>query len=483
MNKRKKVLLITPPYHCGVLESAGRWPNLGFIYLAGALREAGYEPIIYDAMSKFHNFTDIANRIEEEAPYLVATTSYTATFSAGLEVLRLAKEINSRIVTVIGGIHPTFMWKEALNSGVVDFVVRGEGEETLVELLRCLDEKTSPSKVRGIAYLEGGKAKANPLRPFISDLDFLTPAWDLVEWDDYAFFAEKKRLAIVNTSRGCPHGCTFCSQQLFWERSWRPRNPEKVVEEIENLRNKYDIGVFMFSDELPTKDRERWERLLDLIIERDLGIDILMETRVDEVLRDKDIMDKHKKAGVTHIYVGVEAVKQETLDLFGKDIKVAQSKKAIEVIKEHDIIAETSLVLGTPDETVESIKVTRELAKHYNPDMCFFLYLAPWPYSEIYSSVKPYIVTDDYSKYNLVTPVIKPKAMTIEELEREVNRSYIEFYLGKMKEIPRMSSFKRRYMKEVFRALRENSCIRDLMKGLTPSKIPLLKVSDTPKGK
>jgi anaerobic magnesium-protoporphyrin IX monomethyl ester cyclase len=483
MEKKRKVMFITPPYHCGVLESAGRWPNLGFIYLAGAIREAGYEPVIYDAMSKFDDFNDIIQRIEDEKPFLVATTCYTATFPAGLEVLRIAKEINPTVITVIGGIHPTFMWEEALKSGVVDFVVRGEGEETLVELLESIDSDSPFSKVKGIAYLENGKTVATPPRPFISDLDSLKPAWDLVDWGDYAFFAEKKKLAIVSTSRGCPHGCTFCSQQMFWERSWRSRDPVKVVKEIELLLNKYDIGVFMFSDELPTKDRERWERLLDLIIERDLGIDILMETRVDEVLRDRNIMEKHRRAGVTHIYVGVEAVKQETLNLFGKDIKVAQSKKAIDVIKESDIIAETSLVLGTPDETVESIKVTRELARHYNPDMCFFLYLAPWPYAEIYESVKPYIVTDDYSKYNLVTPVIKPKAMTIEELEREVNRSYIEFYLGKMKEIPRMSSFKRRYMKEVFRALKENSCIRDLMKGLTPSKMSLLKASDTPRGK
>ncbi len=319
----KKVLLVTPPYHCGVLEAAGRWLPLGFVYIAGALRKAGFEPVIYDAMTKFHDFEDIAKRIEEERPAVVVTTCYTSTYPAGKRLLEIAKQVSPSIVTVMGGVHSTFMWKEVLEDcQAVDFIVRYEGEVSFPELLLALSGNGDLRKVRGIACRQNGKPVANSLAPYIENLDGLTKAWDLLDWEDYVYFAsDNKRLAILDTSRGCPFGCTFCSQQRYWEKSWRARNPEKVIEEIEYLHSQYGVEVFMFSDELPTWSRERWEQLLDLLTERDLGIEILMESRGDDILRDEDIMKKYKRAGVSHIYVGLESVSQKTLDFFKKDIR------------------------------------------------------------------------------------------------------------------------------------------------------------------
>lgn len=468
---RKKVLFVTPPYHCGVLEAAGRWLPLGFVYIAGALREAGFEPVIYDAMTKFHDFEDVARRIETEKPWVVVTTCYTSTYSAGKRLLEIAKQILPSIITVMGGVHPTFMWKEVLEEcPAVDFIVRYEGELSLPELLLALEENGNLSKVRGVAYRRDGKPVANPLIPYIENLDNLTKAWDLLEWEDYLYFAaDNKRLAILDTSRGCPFGCTFCSQQLFWEKDWRVRSPEKVVVEIEELHSRYGVEVFMFSDELPTWDRKRWEQLLDLLIEKDLGIEILMESRVDDILRDEDIMEKYKKAGISHIYVGLESVSQKTLDFFKKNIKVAQSKKVVDLINEYDIISETSFVLGMPDDTHSSIQKTLDLAKHYNADMTFFLAISPWPYSEIYPELEPYIVDRDYSHYNLITPVIKPKAMKIEEVQNELDRCHMEFYMTKMKLLGSMSAFKRKYMRDVFKILRD-SCIGELIKKISLPK-------------
>jgi len=470
----KKVLLITPPYHSGVVEAAGTWLNLGFVYIAGSLRKAGYNPEIYDAMSYFHGYNEIQSRIEDLKPDVVATTAITASIYESLKVLKIAKKINPGIITVIGNVHPTFCCEEILkdNHSIVDYIVRGEGEVTLPELLDCHFAKGDISKVKGISYWDKGKSFATAQRGFIENLDELSTAWDLVDWGIYSYRPKQdSTLAIISSSRGCNQQCSFCSQQLFWNREWRARTPQNFVAELEHLRKVYGVNVAMIPDENPTYDRARWEKILDMFIEKDLNIDLLMETRVEDILRDRDILYKYKKAGIVHIYVGVESVSQETLAMFNKNVKVEESKLAIELINQHDIVSETSFVLGIPEETKESINTTVELAKHYNPDMAFFLAIAPWPYAEIYEKLKPYIAIKDYSKYNLVEPVVKPVNMSIEELSQELLQATRLFYMDKLEKLDGMSSYKKEFMLSVMKLLMEHSYLAKEIKGVIPPEV------------
>ena len=471
---KKKILLITPPYHSGVVEAAGTWLNLGFVYIAGSLRKAGYDVEIYDAMSCFHGYKEIQDRIELSKPDVVAVTVITASVYEALKVLEIAGKINPGILTVMGNIHPTFCWEEMLthNDPILDFIIRGEGEETLPELLDCYFAKGDISKVKGIAYRAGGKAVVTGERGFIEDLDELSPAWDLVDWDIYSYRPKKdSTLAIISSSRGCSQQCSFCSQQLFWKRSWRARTPDNFLAELEYLRKEFGVNVAMIPDENPTLDRTRWEKILDMLIEKDMNIDLLMETRVEDILRDKDILWKYKKAGIVHIYVGVESVSQDTLNIFNKNVKVEESMMAIELINRHDIVSETSFVLGMPEETKESINTTLELAKHYNPDMAFFLAIAPWPYADIFDELKPYIATQDYSKYNLVEPVIKPVNMSIKELSQELLNATRLFYMDKLKNLDNMSSYKKEFMLSVMKLLMEHSYLAKEIKGVIPPEV------------
>ncbi|HEX9093155.1 MAG TPA: radical SAM protein, partial [Coriobacteriia bacterium] len=248
--------------------------------------------------------------------------------------------------------------------------------------------------------------------------------------------------------------------------SWRARTPESVVAEMEMLRDTYGVGVVMFSDETPTLDGERWERLLDLLIEREVGTYILMETRVDDILRDEAIMPKYRAAGIHHVYVGVERTDQATLDLFKKNTDVEMGRRAIELINTNDMISETSLILGLPDDTPEIIEATFKLAQHYDPDLAFFLTIAPWPYADNYDELKPYIVSYDYADYNLVAPVVKPKTMSTEQLMEVVIDCYRRFYMGKLKRVATMSPRKREYFIVTMKLLMENSYLKQYMGGL-----------------
>ncbi len=474
MKNLKKIMLITPPYHSGVVESAGVWLNVGFVYIAGSLRTAGYEPIIYDAMSYWHGYEEIEKMIVYEKPDVVATTAFTASVVDALKVLKLAKEINPEIVTVIGNVHATFCYEEILreHNRYVDYIIRGEGEETMVELMDCLSNGGDPVKVKSIAFWRDGGVIATEPRLFIKELDMLPMAWDLIDWPIYKYKPiEGSTLAIVSSSRGCNQACSFCSQQKFWQRKWRAMSPERFVAELEYLRDTYGVNVVMLSDETPTLSRSRWERILDLMIEREVGVKILMETRVDDIIRDEDIMWKYREAGIDHIYVGVESTSQEMLDLFKKNIRVEESKRALDLINEHDIVSETSFVLGMPEDTVEKIRATVELAKYYNPDLAFFLAIAPWPYSEIYSQLKDYIAVDDYSRYNLVEPVVKPVNMTLEDVSNELGRASKDFYMNKMMHLDSMTPKKREFMIKVMKIIATSSYLADAMKGEMPEAV------------
>lgn len=466
--RRVRLMLVTPPYHSGVVESAGVWMPLHFAYLAGAARAAGAEVRIYDAMSLFHTHGDVARELEEFRPDVVGVTAITAMDPDAREVCATAKRLDSSTLTILGNVHPSFCWRDILAEDPnVDLVVRGEGEQTLADVVRAVAAKARLERVPGLALRVDGRPTATADRPFAADLDALAPAWDLIEWPRYFYRPSPEgRLAIVSSSRGCRQRCSFCSQQKFWERTWRCRTPRAFVDELELLRTRYDVRVAMLADETPTVDEARWARILELLVERQLGVELLLETRVTDILRDEARLPTYRAAGVSHIYVGVESTEQATLDLYKKDTSVAQSKRAIELINAHQMVSETSFVLGGPDETVDSVRKTVELAQWYGPDMAFFLALTPWPYSDLYAELRQHITVTDLRRYNLVEPVLTPRAMTLEQVHQELHRATGHFFKDKFERLDQLSADKRAFMLRVFKLLIEHSYLGREMRSM-----------------
>jgi anaerobic magnesium-protoporphyrin IX monomethyl ester cyclase len=449
-----KILFVTAPYHCWGVQVVGTWPPLHLAYLAGAAIEAGIEASIYDAMNKGHSFEHIRQEIKRFQPDYVMSLDYlpvtgaisTATVPAALKILDIAKEINPDIVTLLGGPHPTFMYNEILEDekNHVDYIIMGEPEQTLKQLLGALPEGKAKN-VKGIVYREGEQVLANDKQPHIVELDSLSPAWHLLDWNDYQYHVEP---------RGCDMGCAFCSQRMFWREDWRCRKPEKVIEEMVHLVDTYQIGFFTLIDAYPTKHRDRWELFLDLLIERKLGVHLLIETRVEDIIRDADILHKYRDAGIIHVYLGAESADKDVLNSLNKGTDFEMNKKALDLLREAEIITEASFMIGFPTETWDSVQNTIDSAIYLNPDIAVFPVVTPMPFTPIFAEMKDRIRVSDYSKYNLVTPIIEPYEMTLEEITQALGKCYMQFYSNKVQEVVELEDgFKRRYMLSAFKLM------------------------------
>jgi len=306
--------------------------------------------------------------------------------------------------------------------------------------------------VKGISYREGEKVVANARQPHIGNLDALKPAYDLLDWNDYTYLVEPYgRMASILTSRGCDMDCAFCSQRMFWREDWRCRKPENVIEEMRHLRDTYDIKFVTLIDAYPTKIRDRWELFLDLLIENQLGLYLLIETRVEDIIRDKDILHKYREAGIIHVYLGAESADKDVLNSLNKGTSFAQNKEALDLLREAEIVTEASFMIGFPHETWESVQDTIDSAIFLNPDIAVFPVVTPMPFTPIFKEMKDRIRVWDYSQYNLVTPIIEPENMTMDEVTQALGKCYMQFYTNKMHEIVSLpDGFKRKYMLSAF---------------------------------
>ena len=449
-----RIVFVHPNYHSGGAEIAGNWPPAWVAYLAGSLKAAGFTDIHFiDAMTHHIGPEALRARLAELKPDIVGTTAITPAIYEAEGVLKIAAEVVPDALRVLGGIHATFMFRQVLEEAPwVDVIVRGEGEEIMTALAEAVRDGRYPAerrKIRGLAFRDGDEIVATQAASTVKNLDAIDPDWSLLEWDSYIYVPLGVKVAIPNMARGCPFTCSFCSQWKFW-RDYRVRDPKKVVDEIERLVNDHGVGFFILADEEPTINKKKFVEFCQELIDRGLNERVKwgINTRVTDIWRDRDLLKFYRKAGLVHVSLGTEAAAQMKLDLFNKETTVAQNKEAIRLLREADIFTEAQFIVGLDNETAETLEETYQMAWDWQPDLANWSMYTPWPFTPLFQEIRDQVEVFDYSKYNFVTPIMKPAALTRGELLDGVMKNYRRFYMKKaLFHYPwRGTGFRRRYL-------------------------------------
>ena len=244
MTRKVKVALINPPIVEGSFQHQPYLP-MGLAYLAAVLEQQRIEAKIIDCQALCINQQQLGRELSLFQPDLVGITAIAPLMSSALLSAKTAKETIPGVKVVLGGPHATFMDEQIIaRESAVDFIVRGEGELTLLEIAQNLDEKIQIAQIKGVTYKDNNKVIRTPNRPFIQDLDSLPrPAYHLFELDRYRLFG--KRLLPVITSRGCPFQCNFCVASRMFGKEYRMRSAENVLDELEWLKNTHKAQAFV----------------------------------------------------------------------------------------------------------------------------------------------------------------------------------------------------------------------------------------------
>ena len=363
-------------------------------YLAASLQTHGYEVEILDCQTEkkksipippelfylkdFYPFNDrspfklysgyyhfgmdweeIRQRIaDSKADVLGISSSFTPYYGEALEVARIIKEWDNKKIVVMGGAHVSCDPDRVLKSPLIDYVILGEGESRFPFFLKQIERGKigKIEEIDGIGYRVNGKIRVNPLETFIQDLDSLPhPAREMLDLDRYKI--KKKRSTMIITSRGCPHGCAYCSTHLVMGASFRTRSPENILQETIECRNRYGIEIFDIEDDNFTFDKERAKRLMSLIIETfgEEKIELTAMNGVSFASLDGELLRLMKQAGFHTVNLSFVSTDPSTKKRMGRPVVETDFDDILEEIEKIILNVIAYAIFGMPGQTVEEM--------------------------------------------------------------------------------------------------------------------------------
>ncbi|MEK7238298.1 MAG: radical SAM protein, partial [Nitrospirota bacterium] len=389
-------------------------PRLGTILLATILKNRGYNTKVF--------IEDIAKPdwgLLEDAD-IICLSSITSTAPRAYQ---LAKRFRDKGVPVVmGGPHSTFMPEESLL--YVDYVVRGEGEETIIELIEYLESGKPLNTIKGLSYrTDEYSIIHNPDRELVSDLDASpVPDFNLVyNWD------RKAKIIPIATSRGCPFACRFCSVIPMFGRKYRFKSIDRVIEEIKAVASSTE-HIFFIDDNFAA-DKKRTKALLQAILDNNIKIEWSAQMRTD-IARDPELIKLMAKTGCFSVFIGFESINPETLALYNKSQKVEDIDGCIKALKRHSIHIHGMFVLGSDTDDIQTIRDTQRYAKKLDIESIQFMMLTPLPGTPVFEEFRNQgrLLHTDWSKYDAHHAVFEPKLMTAFELHIETLKAMARFY-------------------------------------------------------
>ena len=436
-----RVLFIEPPKDVWFVMGEYLPPPYGIIQLAAFLEEKveGIEVEVLDCNAQHADWKDMEKHIESANPDVVASSSL-ATCNAYVvaRTLETAKKVNSEIITVTGGQHFTATAQESLQEYTdIDIVVRGEGERTLAELLKNVENKHALEKTEGMSFRKEGEIVHNPPRPLIEDLEELPyPGYHLVKdlVRKYHFAAMAGRdapFALIEGARGCVHECTFCTQWQHWQGKWRTKAPKRIADEMEFCYQNYGSKFIWLTDD-NLGAGTRIHDVSEEIIKRNMPDDVtwFVQARCDDIIRNKEALPRLRKSGLNWVLLGVENSEPSTLESFKKGITPEDAKTALKLLKKNDIFAHAMFIIGNRKDTEKSIIRLREFANELDPDFAMFGILTPFPGNQIFEEAKrnDWIEDTNWSHYDMVHAIMPTETLSTNEVQEQLYECYRSFY-------------------------------------------------------
>jgi len=429
-----RISLISPKWN----KMVNSYPPLGLAYIAAVLEREGHRVRVHDfGLNPKAPLEEEIAAVQRFAPDLVGITAMTNTYHSAWETARLIKErIGCSIV--IGGPHATVFPDRVVREPCFDYLVYGEGEETMLELVRLLNSEgmRPPSealtRIKGLCFTHNGHAVCNPARPLIPDLDALPfPARHLFDLERYPLYASNgERMITILSSRGCPFNCSYCFKGIVG-RTYRQRSPENIVRELREIIDRYGVRNFYFIDDLFTLNMRRLEALLGRVLEEGLDIRWQCLARVDRVT--PEMLRLMHRAGCRQIHYGIESGNEEILRAIGKRITKEQVRRAVKWTMEAGIRAKGYFMLGLPGDTVRTMQQTIDFAVELDLDDAMFSLTTPFPGTRLWDElVSKYPGTEfdhDFSRayyYTSYTEEVKPFLNVAEVSDETLSRMVLK---------------------------------------------------------
>lgn len=420
------VVLVNPPLtgkeRYGTLSGGGVYmPPLGLANLAAFIRKYGYSVKIVDCCALNLTLTDSIKNILLQNPKYVGITAVTISINKVASLAEALKENRPNLKIIVGGCHMSAVPEESMRIfSQFDIGVIGEGELTIIELLKALDEKESLDNVKGIIFRENGMLKINEPRPFIEDLDALPfPAWDLLpdltkSYRPSSFGFKKLPSTSLITLRGCPMQCTFCSETPF-AKTCRMHSPEYVIDMIKFLQHRYGIKDLMIYDGTFVISKQRVIKLCEAMIKERLNLVWSCNGRIE--LMTPEILRLMKRAGCWLIAYGIESGSQRILDFIQKNINLDKAYEVLTWTKKEGILSKGYFMLGLPTENKESLCSTLNFVLNSNLDLLTVSYFTPLPGTLDYERAPQYgKFNNDWNLLNFHNIVFIPHGLDKETI-------------------------------------------------------------------
>lgn len=413
---KTRVMLVNPARHFIANKAGLGYLNpLGLVLIGGPLVDAGFDVRLVDHDMNGWSFERLLREIQDFHPtyVLLGHSGSTASHTVVAETVRLIKQNFPDVRIIYGGVYPSYAYQSILNEAPeIDVIVRGEGEQTILDLLSTWNETDNLESVAGIAWRQNGQVKVNRPQPAIQNLDNYRPGWELLDWQHYRMFGFD-HAAGLQFSRGCTLTCTYCGQWMFWKK-WRHRSPQNVVDNMRLLKEKYGVKLIWFADENFAADRELARDLLQRIVDADLGLSLNLNMTAADVVRDADLLPLYKKAGVDYIVMGVETLKDEVVSEIRKNNPFAVSKEAVRLLRKNNIISLTNIIYGLEDESWKTLFEKFKGMFELDSDILNAMYLTPHFWTADGKSTDPAtIIQPDLAKWSyrnqvIATPYLQP---------------------------------------------------------------------------